>query len=52
MMAGGLTPDNVATAVQEAEPWAVDVASGVENEEGFKDVRKMRAFVLKAKGSA
>tara|TARA_A100001015_G_C14891213_1_gene672479 strand:- start:759 stop:914 length:156 start_codon:yes stop_codon:yes gene_type:complete len=50
MMAGGLTPDNVADAVREAHPWAVDVASGVENERGFKDTGKMRAFVLQAKG--
>ena len=46
IVAGGLTPENVAEAVREMQPYAVDVASGVENREGFKDQKKMEDFVL------
>ena len=49
-MAGGLTPENVAEAVREMQPYAVDVASGVENREGFKDKKKMEDFILAARG--
>ena len=44
-LAGGLTPANVATAVSQIRPWAVDVASGIENLNGFKDVNKMDRFM-------
>ena len=52
MLAGGLTPDNVAERVAELKPWGVDVASGVEldGQPGRKDPAKMRAFVDAAKG--
>jgi phosphoribosylanthranilate isomerase len=49
LVAGGLTPENVADAVREMHPYAVDVASGVENEKGFKDRKKMEDFVLAAR---
>jgi phosphoribosylanthranilate isomerase len=45
ILAGGLTPDNVASAIQKTQPWAVDAASGVERSPGIKDTKKMAAFV-------
>jgi phosphoribosylanthranilate isomerase len=44
ILAGGLTPDNVADAIGVARPFAVDVASGVEAEPGVKDHALMAAF--------
>ena len=49
ILAGGLTPDNVAEAIATARPDAVDVASGVESSPGKKDPAKVRDFVAAAK---
>lgn len=52
MLAGGLTPDNVVAAIRAVHPLGVDVASGVEQAPGRKDVRKVEAFVRRAREAA
>jgi phosphoribosylanthranilate isomerase len=50
VLAGGLTPDNLATAIRETGADAVDVSSGVEKSKGVKDIGMIRAFIAAAKG--
>ncbi|MBN1489198.1 MAG: phosphoribosylanthranilate isomerase [Phycisphaerae bacterium] len=49
LLAGGLTPDNVAAAIETARPYGVDVASGVEDEPGRKSPEKVRRFIAEAR---
>lgn len=52
VLAGGLTPKNVAAAVRVLAPWGVDTASGVELVPGVKDPELVTAFVLAVRGAA
>ena len=49
ILAGGLTPFNVRSAIEQVRPFAVDVASGVESAPGIKDHGLLRAFIVAAK---
>ena len=48
VIAGGLTPENVAEAIDRAQPWGVDTASGVEASPGRKDRARMKMFIKAA----
>jgi phosphoribosylanthranilate isomerase len=52
VLSGGLRLDNVAEAVRQVHPAAVDTASGVESSPGVKDAVQMRAFVTAARGES
>ncbi len=51
VLSGGLTPENVASAIQQTRPWAVDVSSGVESAKGIKDQHKIAQFITNAKAT-
>lgn len=52
IVAGGLRPENVATAITTLRPWGVDVATGVEQAPGKKDPGKMQLFLENARVAA
>jgi phosphoribosylanthranilate isomerase len=52
ILAGGLTPENVAERIARVRPWMVDVASGVESAPGRKDPARVAAFLGAARGLA
>jgi phosphoribosylanthranilate isomerase len=52
ILAGGLTPQNVAQAVRTCRPWGVDVAGGVESAPGVKNLEQVRAFLRNARDAS
>jgi phosphoribosylanthranilate isomerase len=48
ILAGGLTPKTVQQAVNQVNPYALDVSSGVESEKGIKDIEKVKQFIQQA----
>ena len=51
LLAGGLTPENVVEAIRLAQPYGVDVCTGVEKRPGVKDHARLREFLQRAKGT-
>ena len=49
ILAGGLNSENVRSAIEQVHPFGVDVNSGTKASDGFKDPRKMEAFIVQAK---
>lgn len=49
ILAGGLTPNNISEAIAKVKPYGVDVHSGVEDEDGNRDVQKLKEFIRNAK---
>jgi len=50
ILAGGLTAENVRAAIEQVQPYAVDVSGGVEQSKGIKSAEKVRAFIRAVKG--
>ena len=51
ILSGGLNPENIASAVKQTQPAAVDIASGVESAPGIKDLDKVRTFIHNARSA-
>ena len=49
ILAGGLTPNNVAAAIAQVSPWGVDVNSGVKGDDGFKSDARLNDFIARAR---
>ena len=49
ILAGGLTPDNIAAAITACKPWGIDTASGVESSPGIKNPEKIHRFITEAR---